>query len=319
MNEELRIIFIGTPDFAVESLKALLQAKKKVVAVITAPDRKAGRGRKLTSSAVKACALENNLPVLQPTNLKNKDFLNELETFRADLQIVVAFRMLPELVWNMPNLGTFNLHASLLPHYRGAAPINWAIINGEKKTGVSTFFLKHKIDTGDILFQNGIEIEPDDNAGILHDKLMNIGADLVVKTVIAIEQNNYQQLPQIVTESKEAPKLTKENTQIDFTAKPEQIVRLIKGLSPYPGAWCTFVNKEADTNLNVKIYDAQVFQSVEGALTLTSGKLLVDSGKILIGTANTPLEITDLKVEGKRRLKAKELLNGFDLSGFEIG
>jgi methionyl-tRNA formyltransferase len=235
---------MGTPEFAVPSLEILIENKYNVVAVITAPDKPQGRGQKLTPSPVKESALKHNLPVLQPTNLKSPQFLEELKSYQANLQIVVAFRMLPEVVWAMPELGTFNLHGSLLPQYRGAAPINWAIINGEKETGVTTFFLKHEIDTGSIIFQEKEPINEDDTVGTVYERLMHKGAKLVLKTVQAIEQGNYPSVPQPQgIEIKHAPKIFKETCQINWNQSSQNIVNFVRGLSPYPSAWTTINEK----------------------------------------------------------------------------
>ena len=237
---------MGTPEFAVPSLQILIENKFNIVAVITAPDRPQGRGQKLTASPVKQCALDNNIPVLQPTNLKAHDFLEELKSYDANLQIVVAFRMLPEVVWAMPSLGTFNLHASLLPQYRGAAPINWAIINGETETGVTTFFLKHEIDTGSIIFQEKEPIHVDDNVGTLYERLMLKGAALVLKTVKAIEKGDYPSIPQESSaETKHAPKIFKDTCEINWNQASKKIIDFVRGLSPYPSAW---------TKINGKTY-----------------------------------------------------------------
>ncbi|MBX2962374.1 MAG: methionyl-tRNA formyltransferase [Cyclobacteriaceae bacterium] len=242
----LRIIFMGTPEFAVPSLEILIEHKFNVVAVITAPDKPQGRGQKLSASPVKASALKHNIPVLQPTNLKSQQFLEELKSYQANLQVVVAFRMLPEAVWSMPEFGTFNLHASLLPQYRGAAPINWAIINGEKETGVTTFFLKHEIDTGSIIFQEKEPIYDTDDVGSLYDRLMKKGAALVLKTVQAIASGNYPSQPQPESEViKHAPKIFKETCQINWSQPAKQVHNFVRGLSPYPAAW---------TTINEKIY-----------------------------------------------------------------
>ena len=235
----LRIVFMGTPDFAVASLKALVVGGYDIVGVVTAPDKPAGRGKKLAQSAVKKYSLENNLKILQPIKFKNPDFLKELEALKADLQVVVAFRMLPALVWDMPRLGTFNLHGSLLPQYRGAAPLNWAIINGEAKTGVTTFLLDHEIDTGKILFREEIKIDENDTVGDIHDRLMEIGAGLVMKTVDALAAGNVKPIPQdkmVDEEIKHAPKIFKEDCKIDWSKNLEIIRNLVRGLSPFPAA-----------------------------------------------------------------------------------
>src|SRR6478735_1933422 len=240
----LRIVFMGTPEFAVPSLEILVESKFNVVAVITAPDKPQGRGQKLTASPVKESAIKHNIPVLQPTNLKSPEFLEELKSYNANLQIVVAFRMLPEAVWSMPAIGTFNLHASLLPQYRGAAPINWAIINGEKETGVTTFFLKHEIDTGSIIFQEKEPIHDSDDVGLLYDRLMIRGAQLVLKTVRSIETGNYPSVPQPEhVEIKHAPKIFKETCQINWNQSSTKIINFVRGLSPYPAAWAVLNEK----------------------------------------------------------------------------
>src|SRR6478736_8938465 len=240
----LRIVFMGTPEFAVPSLEILVENKFCVVTVITAPDKPQGRGQKLSYSPVKECALKHNIPVLQPTNLKSPEFQEELKSYHANLQIVVAFRMLPEVVWAMPALGTFNLHASLLPQYRGAAPINWAIINGEKETGATTFFLKHEIDTGSIIFQEKEPILDSDNVGSLYERLMIKGAGLVLKTVRAIEQGDYPSVVQPANiDIKHAPKIFKETCEINWNQSSEAVRNFVRGLSPYPGAWVTLNGK----------------------------------------------------------------------------
>jgi methionyl-tRNA formyltransferase len=240
----LRIIFMGTPEFAVPCLEILVEQKFNVVAVITAPDKPQGRGQKLVPSPVKEAALKHNLPILQPSNLKSPAFIEELKSYQANLQIVVAFRMLPEVVWAMPKLGTFNLHASLLPQYRGAAPINWAIINGETETGVTTFFLKHEIDTGSIIFQEKEPIHESDTIGTLYERLMHKGAKLVLKTAKAIEVGDYPSLPQNTSEEiKHAPKIYKETCEINWNQSAKKVVDFVRGLSPYPGAWTVFNGK----------------------------------------------------------------------------
>ncbi len=297
---------MGTPDFATESLKALVNAGANIAGVITAPDKPAGRGRKLTPSPVKKYAEENGLKVLQPEKLKAPEFLDELKALNADLQVVVAFRMLPEVVWNMPPKGTFNLHASLLPEYRGAAPINWAVINGEKKTGVTTFFLKHEIDTGDIIFQEEVPISRNDNAGSVHDKLMEAGARLVVKTVEAVAQNNVKSVPQPQKESKPAPKIFKEDCRIDWSTDSLKIHNLVRGLSPYPTAWTELITPDGETT-SVKIFQTEENNS-DG---LKTGEVYCDNNKlILVGTANGDLRIHELQMAGKKRMKAEDFLRG---------
>jgi methionyl-tRNA formyltransferase len=320
-EKDLRIIFIGTPDFAVESLRCIHESGRNVVAVITAPDRKAGRGQKLQESAVKKYALANHLEVLQPTNLKSPEFIEELKAYKADIQVVVAFRMLPEVVWNMPPLGTFNLHASLLPQYRGAAPINWAIINGEQESGVSTFFLKHQIDTGDLLLQEKVPLAERETAGSLHDKLMEIGGQLVLKSLEKIESGDYQLLEQssLLEEgksNKEAPKIFKEDCRIDWQENPEKIDRLIRGMSPYPTAWTTLISKENnEKQLNLKIFQAQP-KAYSGEQV--PGSIVVEGKNIMAICNNGALLLEELQVEGKKRMNAVALLNGFDIAAYSL-
>ena len=306
-KKELRIVYMGTPEFAVPALEKLVEAGWNVVGVITAPDKPQGRGQKLVGSPVKQAAEHLGLHILQPTNLKNPDFQQELRDLKADLQIVVAFRMLPESVWNMPPLGTFNLHASLLPNYRGAAPINWAIINGETETGVTTFFLKHEIDTGSIIFQEKVSILPEDDLGIVYEKLMNIGSDLVLRTVDAIAKNEVQPMPQ--DESKaihHAPKIFKETCKIDWNQSAISIHNLVRGLSPYPAAWTEFQDK------NCKIFKTEVSPSnLKGK---QPGEWKSD-GKthLCFQTGEGSLKILELQLEGKKRMKTEELLRGLKL------
>ncbi|WP_462318702.1 methionyl-tRNA formyltransferase [Marinilabilia sp.] len=307
--QDLRIVFMGTPDFATESLKALLNAGGNVVAVITAPDKPAGRGRKLTASPVKQFAVDKGIKVLQPEKLKSPDFLDELAALKADLQVVVAFRMLPEVVWNMPPKGTFNLHASLLPEYRGAAPINWAVINGEKKTGVTTFFLKHEIDTGDIIFQEEVPILPYDTAGTIHDKLMVKGAELVVKTVEAVSKNEVNPIPQPEKELKPAPKIFKEDCRINWQETDEKINNKIRGLSPYPAAWTELSIPEAEKK-PVKIFLTEKAESN----ILKPGEIYCDGKQlILAGTTSQDLKINELQVAGKKRMKTEDFLRGHNI------
>ncbi|HPF50772.1 MAG TPA: methionyl-tRNA formyltransferase [Draconibacterium sp.] len=315
-GKELRIVFMGTPDFAVASLKQLVENEYQVVGVITAPDRPAGRGKQLAVSAVKKYALTNNLKVLQPEKLKNPEFLEELRSLNADLQVVVAFRMLPEVVWNMPRLGTFNLHASLLPRYRGAAPLNWAIINGDTKTGVTTFQLDHEIDTGKILFKKEIDIWENDTVGSIHDSLMEIGAKLVIETVDALADGNVEAIPQETladeTEIKHAPKIFKEDCKIDWSKDAETIRNLIRGLSPYPTAWSTLVNKTNGQEISVKVFFAM---HAEGKTT-ESGTIETDGKNFLkVACGDGWLQITDLQLAGKKRMKADEFLRGFQQIG----
>ncbi|MEL0455933.1 methionyl-tRNA formyltransferase [Flavobacteriaceae bacterium SZ-1-7] len=304
---DLRIVFMGTPDFAVATLKALVENNHNIVGVITAPDRPAGRGRKLNESAVKQYAKSKNLTILQPTNLKNEDFISELKALQANLQIVVAFRMLPKVVWRMPEYGTFNLHASLLPNYRGAAPINWAIINGESKTGVSTFFIDEEIDTGDMILQEEIAIEPDENAGSLHDRLMEIGSRLVLKTVALIEKGHVETTPQKETKKiKTAYKLNRNNCKIDWGNSLENIYNQIRGLSPYPGAWCTL--KNGDDELDIKIYQAEKAYTSH---SLTVGTVVSSKNELKIAVGKGYIIIDEIKLPGKRTMDVKSLLNGY--------
>ncbi len=304
MSKDLRIVFLGTPDFAAASLKILVENEVNVVAVVTAPDKPKGRGKKMGMSAVKEYALKAELPVLQPTNLKSPDFMKELEGYNADLQIVVAFRMLPVAVWDMPSLGTFNLHASLLPHYRGAAPINWAIINGEKETGVTTFFLKHEIDTGEIIYQEKEPIHDDDNVGTLYNRLMNKGANLVLKTVRAIEKGDYIRTPQQISgEVNHAPKIFKEDCKIDWQKPSESVRNFIRGMAPYPAAWSELQGK------TVKIFEVR--KSSEGT-NKPIGEFYSDGKNYLrVNTKDGTLEVTDLQLEGKKRMPVGEFLRGF--------
>ncbi len=306
---DIRIVFMGTPDFAVATLDALLKAKLNVVGVITAPDKPAGRGRKIHQSAVKKYAIENNLTVLQPTNLKNEEFIASLKSLNANLQIVVAFRMLPKIVWQMPKYGTFNLHASLLPNYRGAAPINWAIINGETKTGVSTFFIDEKIDTGNIILQQEVTIGNDEIVGKLHDKLMNTGSKLVVKTVELIKKGEVKTIKQPTTDTKPAPKIFNETCKINWNDSIDNIYNLIKGLNPYPAAWTTLLNDEEEVTL--KIYN--VAQELENH-SYKNGTVITSKNELKIAVKKGYIKIDSLKIAGKRKMDTKSLLNGYAFS-----
>lgn len=305
----LRIVFMGTPDFAVESLKALIEANLEVVGVITAPDRPAGRGRKLQASAVKEFALSQQLKVLQPTNLKDEGFVNALRELNANLQVVVAFRMLPEVVWRMPEHGTFNLHASLLPQYRGAAPINWAIINGETETGVTTFFIDDKIDTGSIIMQRTEPIHPDDNAGTLHDRLMLTGAKLVVETCKQIESGNVKSLAQEeVPTLKPAHKIHRNTCQINWNDGLVNIHNHIRGLSPYPAAWCYFMNEGKEDTIKIFKTEIELADHV-----LDTGQLLVENKRLKVAVTDGYLHLLEIQLPGKRRMEVKALLNGLNL------
>ncbi|HEU4791916.1 MAG TPA: methionyl-tRNA formyltransferase [Flavobacterium sp.] len=308
--EKLRIIFMGTPEFAVGILDTIIKSNYEVVGVITAADKPAGRGQKLKYSAVKEYALENNLNLLQPTNLKDESFLEELKSLKANLQIVVAFRMLPKVVWEMPSLGTFNLHASLLPNYRGAAPINWAIINGESKTGVTTFFIDDKIDTGAMILSSETAIDDTENAGQLHDRLMHLGCDTVIETLKVIESGNAVTIIQNdSSDIKTAYKLNKENCKIDWSKSITEIYNLIRGLSPYPAAWCFFGDK--DQEWNVKIYEAKTILEEH---THTIGSLICTKKEIKIAVDKGYIQIVSLQFPGKKKMTAAELLNGITFS-----
>ncbi len=305
--KDLRIVFMGTPDFATTILKQLVTHNYNVVGVITATDKPAGRGRKLHQSSVKKYALANKLTLLQPKNLKHPDFVTELATLQADLQIVVAFRMLPKVVWNMPKYGTFNLHASLLPEYRGAAPIHWAIINGETKTGVTTFFIDDKIDTGAIILQKEIGIEDDEIVGELHDKLMHLGANLVLETVALIANGNVTTSKQPERELKPARKLFSDNCKIDWTKPLHEIYNHIRGLNPYPAAWTAIQN--GDSEIMAKIYAVRK-EAIAHDLVL--GKLVISKKEIKVAVTGGFLIIDEIKLSGKKKMDAVSLLNGFD-------
>ena len=301
----MKIVFMGTPDFAVASLAKLVENGCDVVAVITAPDKPSGRGLQMHETPVKKYAVLQNIPVLQPEKLKNPEFLEQLRSYQADLQVVVAFRMLPEVVWNMPTIGTFNLHGSLLPQYRGAAPINWAVINGDKETGVTTFFIQQEIDTGNIIFAEKEPILQDDNAGSLHDKLMYQGANLVLKTVRAIEAGSYPQISQKMdVELKAAPKIFKETCQINWNQSAEKVHNFVRGLSPYPAAWTILSEKTC------KIYQSEI-----GDLTNDESEIgdFKTDGKTFLAfrCADKCLTIKELQLEGKKRMGIEEFLRGF--------
>ena len=307
--KDLRIVFMGTPDFAVTILKHLVENHYNIVGVITAADKPAGRGRKLNESAVKKYAVSKEITILQPTNLKNQEFQQELENLKADLQIVVAFRMLPKAVWKMPKLGTFNLHASLLPSYRGAAPIHWAIINGETKTGVTTFFIDDKIDTGEIILQKEISIYNDETVGSLHDKLMFLGADLVTKTVDLISEGNVTTKKQPELEEKSAPKLNPENTKINWTHSLDTIYNQIRGLNPFPAAWTSIKNN--DEEITAKIY--AVRKEIQEH-KLNTGKIITSKKELKVAIKDGFLIIDEIKISGKKKMDAKSLLNGYTFS-----
>ena len=297
---------MGTPDFAVASLKNLVENNYKVVGVITAPDRPAGRGQKLRASAVKEYAVAADLTVLQPTNLKSEDFLAELKALNADLQIIVAFRMLPKVVWGMPKYGTFNLHASLLPEYRGAAPINWAVINGETITGNTTFFIDEKIDTGSVILQQQVKVSSTTTAGELHDVLMEQGAGLVLQTVDLIESGKVTTTPQPNNEPKTAYKLTKENTKIDWSLNGQVIHNLIRGLSPYPSAWCFLNDKNKQQQVKILLAEFEKTESVEKV-----GVISVKEKQLKIAIKDGYVNILKMQLPGKKAMDVKALLNGY--------
>jgi len=308
--EKLRIVFMGTPEFAVGILDTIIKNDYNVVGVITAADKPAGRGQKIKYSAVKEYALVNNLKLLQPTNLKDETFLEELKSLNANLQVVVAFRMLPKVVWEMPKLGTFNLHASLLPHYRGAAPINWAIINGETKTGVTTFFIDDKIDTGAMILSSETDIDPNENAGQLHDRLMDIGSSTVIDTLKLIETGEVKTTIQKESpEIKTAYKLNKENCKIDWTKPALEINNLIRGLSPYPASWCFISDKNEEWN--VKIYESKILPEKHNH---TTGKIICSKKEMKIAVQDGFIQILSLQFPGKKKMTTAELLNGITFS-----
>jgi methionyl-tRNA formyltransferase len=305
-GKDLRIIFLGTPDFAAHSLSKLIDDSYTVVAVVTAPDKPAGRGMQLQQSAVKKVAMAHHIPVLQPEKLKNTEFLTQLASFKADLQVVIAFRMLPQTVWNMPPMGTVNLHASLLPDYRGAAPINWAIINGEKQTGITTFKLKHEIDTGDLLLQDSVPITPSMTAGDLHDVLMLKGADLIVRTIEGLANNSINPMPQADRPGKQAPKLFSSDCEINWEQYGQATVNKIHGLSPFPGANCIFNGK------TLKLFKASFEHEKH---TLKVGTPVIEKNKSLkFATADGFVHIHELQLAGKKRMKTTDFLIGYNLS-----
>ena len=303
--KDLRIVFMGTPEFAVASLDALVKVGCNIVGIITAPDKQAGRGLQLQQSAVKKYAVENNLHILQPEKLKDPVFIEALKELKADVQTVVAFRMLPEIVWNMPPLGTINVHGSLLPQYRGAAPINWAVINGEKFTGVTTFKLQQEIDTGNILLSEKIAIEEDDNAGTVHDKLKELGAALLVKTILLVAENKLIEIPQqeSAEEIKHAPKLFTETGNIDWNKNVEEIYNLIRGLSPYPAAYTKLHNKTLKIFAGEKLLDKP---------DISPGTFKTDEKNFLqFAGENGYINVTTIQLEGKKKMEIKEFLRGY--------
>ncbi len=319
-KDKFRIIFMGTPDFAVESLKSLHKNGFNIIGVITAPDKPAGRGKKLQASAVKKYATENNLALLQPANLKNEQFVKDLKALKADLNVVVAFRMLPEVVWDMPEFGTINLHASLLPNYRGAAPINHAIINGESITGVTTFFIEKEIDTGNIIFQEKVNILPNETAGELHDKLMFIGGELIVKTVETIIKNevnaiSQKQFSKDPDNLKPANKIFKENCEINWDQSAGNVYNFIRGMSPYPTAWTKMVNVGSENIISVKMF---LTEKISEEHNFLPGSIISDNKTYInIATRDGYISLKALQIQGKKQMNVKELLNGFDISKYQ--
>lgn len=311
-KKDLKIVFFGTPEFAVESLDKLVQGGYNIVGVVTMPDKEAGRGHKLIHSAVKEYALVQGLKLMQPVKLKDAEFVEELRSLNADLNIVIAFRMLPEVVWSMPPLGTFNLHASLLPKYRGAAPINWAVINGDKETGVTTFFLKHEIDTGDIIQQEKVDIDISDNVGVVHDKLMYLGSEMVIKTVDAIIAGTIKPIPQEEylnkdTQATPAPKIFKDTCKIDFTHNVDSVYNHIRGLSPYPAAWTEIEDEEGNLH-SIKIFETglPIYDMVSEPGTTKCLK-----NKLFFACSDGCLEVKSVQLAGKKRMSASEFMRGF--------
>jgi|TARA_Y100000766_G_C18894775_1_gene600374 methionyl-tRNA formyltransferase len=300
----MRILFMGTPLFAVRTLDEINKSHHEIVGVVTATDKPAGRGNKIKESAVKTYSISNDLPLIQPVNLKDENFISHVKKINPELIIVVAFRMLPKIIWELPKYGTLNLHASLLPDYRGAAPINWAIINGEKETGITTFFIDDKIDTGAIILKKKISISDGTTAGQLHDYLMEKGAILVIKTIDTIASKNFKLHQQINSENlNSAPKLNRENTKIDWNENDYNIRQLILGLNPFPGAWTTLIQKEK--KLNFKIFNANLSQK-----KLTPSKLSIIDNKLFVGTKSYALELSEVQIEGKKRMLTKDFLKG---------
>lgn len=316
MSESFSIIFMGTPEFAVSILDKLYKNNIDIKAVVTAPDKPAGRGRKINESAVKKFAVDHNLKILQPTNLKDEAFLDELKNLNADLFVVVAFRMLPEQVWGMPAMGTINLHASLLPDYRGAAPINRAIMNGDKKTGVTTFFIEKEIDTGKIIEQEAIDIGPDENVGSLYERLMKLGAEVTLRTVNKIKEGNVEGIDQdslIDTPPRPAPKIFKEDCKVNFHLKAKEVHDHIRGLSPYPGAWAQLKDKESGSIKTFKLFGSRITDiPSEG-----NKEARTKEKQIFIPCSDYYLEILQIQAEGKRRMNALDFLLGNDINGFK--
>ena len=315
-KNDLKIVFFGTPEFAVESLKRLVDGGYKVAAVVTMPDKPAGRGRQLQQSDVKRFAVERGLPVLQPVSLKDEAFINELRALQAQLFIVIAFRMLPEAVWQMPPLGTFNLHASLLPRYRGAAPINWAVMNGDKETGVTTFFLKHEIDTGDVIQQRSCPIERHDNVEVVYDRLMTMGADMVLETVDSIIAGTVKPIPQdqLLTARQQptpAPKIFKDTCRIDWARPAEDLYNHIRGLSPYPAAWTALLDETGKEITTLKVFETSEPLPFSNGETPLPGTLMADRKTLRVACGDGWLELLSLQQSGKKRMETDAFLRGF--------
>ena len=305
----LRIIYMGTPAFAISPLQKILDSEHEVIAVVTAPDKKSGRGKQLTASPIKVFCTENNLPILQPPNLKDESFVSELKEHNADVFVVVAFRMLPKEVWSIPSKGSFNLHASLLPKYRGAAPIHWAIINGEEETGVTTFFINEQIDTGEIIVQKQTTILPDENTGNLCNRLESLGADLVLETLQSIAAGKINTIPQPKTEEHLAPKLKRENTQVQWNQDGKVIERFVRGLQPYPCAWTSLQNN--GTSTYCKIHQVEFF---EGKQMHQPGRVFIDNRKLMVSVQNGSIHVKRLQLQNKKPMSDFELLNGYEIN-----
>lgn len=316
MNKDLRIVFMGTPDFATGILQTLIENKKNVVAIVTSPDKPAGRGLQISKSSVKQYAETLNIPILQPEKLKSEEFISALQELNADLFIVVAFRMLPEIVWAMPPKGTINLHASLLPQYRGAAPINWAIVNGETKTGVTTFFIEKEIDTGMILAKEEVVITEDMNAGELHDTLLELGKKLMLRSVEMIATDDFTKIPQaelISEELKPAPKIFKEDCKINWQQSAQTVHNFIRGFSPYPTAWTNFNFEEKQQSKSVKIFKTKITN-----LAVTSNVIMMTKNELYIPCSDFYLEVTELQLEGKKKMTAKEFVVGYNCEKINV-
>ena len=313
-KKDLRIVFLGTPEFAVCSLDKICKDGFNVVAVVTMPDKPAGRGHKMFQSPVKEYAVQHEIPVLQPVNLKDEAFVEELRSYNADIFVVIAFRMLPKVVWTMPPLGTFNLHASLLPDYRGAAPINWAVINGEKQTGVTTFFLKHEIDTGDIISQQAIDIADDENVGSVHDRLMTLGANLTLETLNSIIAGTLKTIPQDDllkgAEPKPAPKIFKETCKLDFTKPVIEIYNKIRGLSPYPASYVDICDDTTPEPRQLKIFKAVI---ADKSASKNPGEISIANDRLFIDAPDGTLEIQELQIQGKKKMSASDFIHGAKL------